>query len=93
MLTLALPQGKQKVDVDNVFVVGQKDDATTGGVTTIGSNGQKVGSNGRAVVKEVRQAVRATVKDVRDGVQKVVKAVTGLGKKKDEKETKTEEHE
>ncbi len=86
VLTLTLPQEKQKVDGDNLFVIGQKDDPVTGNdVTKIGNNGQKVGGNGRPVVKEVRQAVRATVKDVRQGVHDVVKAVTGLGKKKDEK--------
>jgi hypothetical protein len=78
---------EQKIEDGGNLIGSQKVDSTSGAsVTKTVVNHPKVGSNVRAVVKEVRQTVRQTVRDVSRGVHDVVKAVTGLGKKKEAKQ-------
>jgi hypothetical protein len=82
---------KQKIEDSGNLIGSQKVDSTGGTtVTKTDNNRPKVGSNVRAVVKEVRQTVRQAVKDVRQGVRDVVKAVTGLGKKEEVKSESNE---
>ena len=61
-------------------------------VTETDNDRPKLGSNARAAVTEVRQAVQETVKDVRQGVRDAVKdtvnAVTGLGNRRTKKRSR-----
>ena len=90
-MNLSLPKNKKVDEITNVGLNERRWIRTTAiRVTKQDNNRPKVGSNVGAVVKEVRKEIRETVKDVRQGVRDVVKAVTGLGKKK---EVKTETNE
>lgn len=83
LLNLSLTNPKPNIDeFTNVGVNNGQKNPVIDNPSTLHNDRPKVGSNARAVVKEVRQ----TVKDVRQGVRDVAKAVTGLGKKKDEAE-------
>ena len=88
-VNLSLPENKKVDEITNVGLNKDTDPDNGNQVTKIDSNHPKVGSNVRAVVKEVRKEIRETVKDVRQGVRDVVKAVTGLGKKKEVKKEET----